>query len=115
MLALRPAHGRIHAHTCELARDVRSPPRRADFNRLRNRADRLRRRDRHLDEGAKLVAPTPLKVGRKVSLKLPLLEPLEGTIVWVSSRLAGCRFLSPLHPALLRVIVAAAQDQRQAG
>jgi hypothetical protein len=66
-------------------------------------------------EGAKLVAPTPLKVGRKVSLKLPLLEPLEGTIVWVSSRLAGCRFLSPLHPALLRVIVAAAQDQRQAG
>ena len=66
-------------------------------------------------EGAKLVAPVPLKVGRKVSLKLPLLEPLEGTIVWVSSRLAGCRFLSPLHPALLRVIVAAAQDQRQAG
>nr|WP_295371247.1 PilZ domain-containing protein [uncultured Sphingosinicella sp.] len=63
-------------------------------------------------DGAKLVAPVPLSVGRKVSLKLPLLEPLEGTIVWVSSRLAGCRFLAPLHPALLRVIVAAAQDQR---
>lgn len=66
-------------------------------------------------EGAKLVAPVPLKVGRTVSLKLPLLEPLEGTIVWVSSRLAGCRFLAPLHPALLRVIVAAAQGQRQPG
>jgi hypothetical protein len=63
-------------------------------------------------DGAKLVAPVPLKVGRKVSIKLPLLDPLEGTIVWVSSRLAGCRFLAPLHPALLRVIVAAAQDQR---
>jgi len=63
-------------------------------------------------EGAKLVAPVPLKVGRKVSLKLPLLEPLEGKIVWVSSRIAGCRFLAPLHPALVRVVVAAAQDQR---
>jgi hypothetical protein len=66
-------------------------------------------------EGAKLVAPVPLKVGRTVSLKLPLLEPLEGTIVWVSSRLAGCRFLAPLHPALLRVVVAAAREQRQVG
>jgi hypothetical protein len=60
-------------------------------------------------EGAKLVAPAPLEVGREVALTLPMLEPLHGTIVWVSNRLAGCRFLDPLHPAVLRVVVASAQ------
>jgi len=60
-------------------------------------------------EGARLVAPAPLEVGREVALTLPMMEPLRGTIVWVSSRLAGCRFLDPLHPAVLRVVVASAE------
>jgi hypothetical protein len=57
--------------------------------------------------GARLVTPVPIEIGSAVRLKLPLLEPVVGTIVWVSSRLAGCAFAEPLHPALLRVLVAA--------
>ena len=60
-------------------------------------------------EGAKLVTPAPLEIGRQVALTLPMLEPLNGTIVWVSKRLAGCEFADPLHPAVLRVVVASAQ------
>jgi hypothetical protein len=60
-------------------------------------------------EGAQLVAPAPLEIGSEVALTLPMLEPLDGQIIWVSKRLAGCRFLDPLHPAVLRVLVAAAQ------
>lgn len=61
-------------------------------------------------EGAKLVAPAPLEVGRTVALTLPMLDPLRARIVWVSERLAGCRFLDPLHPAVLRVVMAAAES-----
>jgi hypothetical protein len=60
-------------------------------------------------EGARLVTPAPLEVGREVALTLPMLEPLVGTIVWVSKRLAGCRFADPLHPAVLRVVMASAE------
>ena len=60
-------------------------------------------------EGARLVTPAPLEVGRQVALTLPMLDPMNGTIVWVSKRLAGCRFADPLHPAVLRVVVASAQ------
>jgi hypothetical protein len=46
--------------------------------------------------GARLVTPVPLPVGCEIRLKLPLLEPVHGSLVWVSSRLAGCEFLEPL-------------------
>jgi hypothetical protein len=59
-------------------------------------------------EGAKLVTPAPLEVGSEVALTLPMVEPLRARVVWVSKRLAGCRFADPLHPALLRVVVATA-------
>lgn len=61
-------------------------------------------------EGAKLVTPAPLEVGGEVAITLPMLEPLRATVVWVSNRLAGCRFVDPLHPAVLRVVVATAQS-----
>ena len=57
--------------------------------------------------GARLITPLPMEIGGDFRLKLPLLEPLHGTIVWVSNRLAGCEFLEPLHPAQLRVLLAA--------
>lgn len=60
-------------------------------------------------EGARLVAPAPLEIGSEVALTMPMLEPLDVQIVWVSHRLAGCRFLDPLHPAVLRVLLAAAE------
>jgi hypothetical protein len=64
--------------------------------------------------GARLVTPVPLAVGCEIRLKLPLLEPVHGSLVWVSSRLAGCEFLEPLHPAILRVLIAmASADPRR--
>ena len=65
-------------------------------------------------DGARRVAPAPLEIGSEVALTLPLLEPLDVRIVWVSNRLAGCRFLDPLHPAVLRVLMAAAGTERPA-
>ena len=66
--------------------------------------------------GARLIAPEALSVGTEVQLKLPLLEPIEGIVVWVSKRIAGCRFIEPLHPALVRVLLAAsASTSGQAG
>ena len=61
-------------------------------------------------DGARLVTPAPLGVGREVAITLPMLEPLRATVVWVSQRLAGCRFEDPLHPAVLRVVVASAEN-----
>ncbi|CAA9527276.1 MAG: hypothetical protein AVDCRST_MAG91-2644 [uncultured Sphingomonadaceae bacterium] len=58
-------------------------------------------------EGARLITPAPMDVGRHVSLNLPLFEPVEGRIAWVSSRMAGCEFAEPIHPAALRVLLAA--------
>lgn len=65
-------------------------------------------------DGARLIAPAPLEIGSEVALTLPLLEPLNVRIVWVSNRLAGCHFVDPLHPAVLRVLVAAAETERSA-
>ncbi len=59
-------------------------------------------------DGARLITPVPMLVGCDVRLKLPLLEPVHGTIAWVSSRLAGCEFFEPVHPAVLRVLIASA-------
>ena len=62
--------------------------------------------------GAQVIAPAPIPVGREVRLKLPWMEPLDATVVWVSNRIAGCEFTEPLHPAALRVLLAAsAADQ----
>lgn len=58
--------------------------------------------------GAQLITPVPLQIGSEVRLRLPMVEPVRGTLVWVSSRLAGCEFADPLHPALLRVLLLAA-------
>jgi hypothetical protein len=60
-------------------------------------------------EGALLIVPAPIQLGTSIMLRLPLLEPIRGTIMWASNRLAGCRFNRPLHPALLRVLIASAR------
>lgn len=60
-------------------------------------------------EGARLITPVPFQLGTSFKLKLPLLKPICGTVMWVSKRLAGCRFERPLHPALLRVLLASAR------
>jgi hypothetical protein len=59
--------------------------------------------------GARLITPAPMQVGQEVLLILPLIEPQQGSLVWVSNRLAGCEFTDSLHPALLRVLLSAAK------
>lgn len=51
----------------------------------------------------------PLEPGGHVWLKLPGLEPANSRVVWVEGRKAGFEFVSPLHPATLDTITAAAR------
>jgi hypothetical protein len=50
-----------------------------------------------------------LEVGAQIWLKLPGLEPTGSRVVWVEGRKAGFEFLSPLHPATLDTVTAAAR------
>jgi PilZ domain len=42
-----------------------------------------------------------LRVGGKVWLTIPGLQPLESEVVWADSYRFGCAFLSPLNAAVL--------------
>jgi hypothetical protein len=57
--------------------------------------------------GAKICAPEPLEAGSSFWIKLPLLEPLEMSVVWAKGLEAGCSFLQPLDQASFRVIAQA--------
>lgn len=50
--------------------------------------------------GARLCTSDPLMVGSRVLLKLPLVEPIEATVVWVDGLEAGCQFSNPLAGAV---------------
>lgn len=49
----------------------------------------------------------PLEPGAQVWLKLPGLEPVSSTVVWVDGNMAGFEFVTPLHPATLDTVTAA--------
>lgn len=59
--------------------------------------------------GALIITPVPMQLGDQVQLRLPMMEPVTATLMWVSNRLAGCEFDDQLHPALLRVLLSAAK------
>jgi hypothetical protein len=50
-----------------------------------------------------------LEVGAHIWLKLPGLEPTNSRVVWVEGRKAGFEFVTPLHPATLDTVTAAAK------
>jgi hypothetical protein len=50
-----------------------------------------------------------LEVGAHIWLKLPDLEPTGSRVVWVEGRQAGFEFVTPLHPATLDAVTAAAR------
>ncbi len=52
-----------------------------------------------------------LEVGATIWLKLPGLEPTNSRVVWVDGRKAGFQFTTPLHPATLETVTAAAKTQ----
>lgn len=45
-------------------------------------------------------------VGARVFLTIPSWEPLEAVVAWRGTTSYGCRFLSPLHPAVFATIAA---------
>ena len=45
-------------------------------------------------------------VGARVFLTIPSLQPLEAIVAWRGDHAFGCRFLSPLHPAVFDTIAA---------
>jgi hypothetical protein len=46
--------------------------------------------------GLQLATGEALPLGSRLTLKLPLLEPIEASVVWANSSKAGCRFHEPL-------------------
>lgn len=50
-----------------------------------------------------------LEVGAQIWLKLPGLEPTASRVVWVDGKKAGFEFVTPLHPATLDTVTAAAK------
>jgi hypothetical protein len=50
-----------------------------------------------------------LEVGANIWLKLAGLEPTNSRVVWVDGRKAGFEFVTPLHPATLETVTAAAR------
>lgn len=59
-------------------------------------------------EGARVSAVHSLRVGERLYLKLPRLEPIEGVVAWSKEFELGCRFVTPLHPAVFDMVVATA-------
>ncbi len=43
-------------------------------------------------------------IGQRVSVQLPSLQPLPGTVVWQADHQVGCQFDSPIHPAVLDLL-----------
>jgi hypothetical protein len=55
--------------------------------------------------GFRAATHLELERGTDVWLKLPGLESLHGTVVWMRGHLLGCEFARPLHPAVLDMVV----------
>jgi PilZ domain-containing protein len=55
--------------------------------------------------GFRAATHLELMTGTDVWLKLPGLESLHSRVVWMNGHLLGCRFVRPLHPAVLQMLV----------
>jgi hypothetical protein len=59
-------------------------------------------------DGFRIAAVKGVQSYSKVWLSLPGLAPLRAEVMWVRDGFAGCKFLQPLHPAVLEMIVGGA-------
>lgn len=55
--------------------------------------------------GARLSAVHLLHKGDTFWLKLPMLEPQEALVAWSDEFTVGCRFVQPLHPSVLELVL----------
>lgn len=58
--------------------------------------------------GFRAATHLELEVGSDVWVKIPGIESLHSNVVWVRGHWIGCRFVRPLHPAVLDMIVRSA-------
>ena len=58
-------------------------------------------------EGFRIESSSRLTQHAAVWLTLPGLAPQLARVMWVSNWIAGCRFLTPLHPAVLDSVLRA--------
>jgi len=56
--------------------------------------------------GARVKSIDVLRVGDTIWLSFSGLEPLEAQVAWADTFLCGCRFVNPLHPAVLETMLA---------
>ena len=54
------------------------------------------------NSGCRLDTREPISPGARVWVRLPGLEPWEGRIMWTRGGSAGCKFVQPLHPAVVQ-------------
>lgn len=57
------------------------------------------------EDGFRLLTTIGLTVGLRLWIKLPNLESRQAEVVWSSDGEAGCRFIDPLHPAVIGLLV----------
>jgi len=55
--------------------------------------------------GFRAATHLELDPGTDVWVKMPGIESLHSTVVWVRGHWIGCQFVRPLHPAVLDMIV----------
>ena len=59
-------------------------------------------------DGFRVATHLQLSDGADVWLRLPGLEPCHARVVWSEGHLIGCAFERPLHPAVVKMVVAKA-------
>jgi hypothetical protein len=59
--------------------------------------------------GFRAATHLELEPGSDVWLKMPGLESMHARVAWMQGHLMGCAFVRPLHPAVLEMVVRAAQ------
>jgi hypothetical protein len=55
-------------------------------------------------DGFKAATHLELHVGMDVWLKLPGLEGWHSRVAWMNGHLIGCKFVRPLHPAVVQML-----------
>ena len=56
-------------------------------------------------EGCCISPPVKVNVGDQVSLRIPDMEPVRGTIAWTREWKSGVEFDHPFHPAVFDLVV----------
>lgn len=56
-------------------------------------------------DGFKAATHLELSIGTDVWVKLPGLEGWHSRVAWINGHLMGCKFVRPLHPAVVEMLV----------